>query len=136
MIAESSTDNSIELGELNVDENAVIRGKIAIHHSFYYPGNEAQSLVKYQKLFEKQKQFALIKAQKLIGRASFLNQDEARRALKDPSGSSSYFEKFVKASGKKLALQHDYTNNTLWLKIVDENEHVDKDGCLNDIGKQ
>lgn len=135
LINEGSNNDGIKMGSLSIDGMAIVGGKIAVNHSFWSPGDESDSLAKYQQFFKTDNEFILIKAKKLIGRASLLSQEQARKELKDNSGWIGYFEKHVVSSGKKLALQHDYTNNVILLKIVDKLEPLDDDGCLKDIGK-
>lgn len=123
----------IEMAHLVVSETALVDGNVSVR-STWAPGDEKASLAQYKKFFGKHNEFALVQATKLLGRARLVAQRDAYADLPHLQKWHSYFEQFVSADNKKLALEHDYQRGLLKLKIVDKSVVTDKDGCLPDIG--
>ncbi len=131
--APKGSANSLDIGSIEGDGIVIVDGKITIQ-SKWSPGNVEQSRISYQKLIEKQDRFVLVKGTQLLGRASLMSSSDMQDLLGHSPKDVSYFEKFVNDDGKKLALEHDYSQGKLFLRIVDKTKALDKDNCLPDIG--
>lgn len=127
----------MRMASLEIEGAAKVDAKISMH-VLWMPGDLEKSRKDYETFFNRQQKIVLLKAQHLSGHASLISQNEAQKELGHYQRDVNYVEEFARYHKKKFALEHDYVNGTISLRIINEEDalarQIDAHGRLPDIG--